>query len=149
MRGKKGGKTRFFLVKGHIRQYKSSVREVMQLEFKEYWYIYMFDYLITSLTLLVFKSFKKKTSITQYCAIDLLDLWPHLFCDKNLNYVKNLISIQIQTVSSLNIAPTVGPLQSYKAEDIYGYMVIIDLQILCEVKWNEWGYSHHDLYSDK
>ena len=32
--------------------------------------------------------------------IDQIEQHPHLFCDKNLYYVKNFITIQIQTVSS-------------------------------------------------
>ena len=57
----------------------------------------------------ILKSFNKKYSIAQYCAIYVLDLEPHLFCGKNLYYVKNLITIKIQTVSSLNIVTKFAP----------------------------------------
>ena len=52
-----------------------------------------------------------------------VDLWPHLFCNKNLYFVKHAITIQIQTASSLNIVTNfnlpqlfrVQPLRLYKA----------------------------------
>ena len=46
--------------------------------------------------------FFKISLIAQLLRIKFVRSW-HLFCVKNLYYVKNLITIQIQTVSSLNI----------------------------------------------
>ena len=52
LRQKRGDKLKGFLVKGQFRQFKSSVREVIQFQLKFKEYCYMFDNLITSLTLL-------------------------------------------------------------------------------------------------
>ena len=80
-----------------------------------FWRVQLFFLLIFQIS----KVLRKKSLIVKVLLSRFVRSW-HLFCVRNLNYVKNLITIQIQTVSSLNSMSKVNPTQGSTSTVVSG-----------------------------